>query len=180
MAAHLTFQQDACAQVADGAGGAASGSGAPGPERPMAAHLGLIAAYNGGILIALLAAKRAGRLRGRPGAGEILLGALATQRLSRLVTKDRVTAALRAPFTTYQGEGGPGEVEEAPRGRGLRRAIGELLVCPFCIAQWIGAGFACAWLFAPRVTRFVAGLFSLVAVADLLQFRYKREEKEAS
>ena len=62
---------------------------------------------------------------------------MATHKASRLIAKDRVTAPLRAPFTEFDQEGGPGEVEESPRGAGMRRAIGELLVCPFCLAQWI-------------------------------------------
>lgn len=48
-----------------------------------------------------------------------------------------VTAPLRAPFTEFQEEGGPREVEESPRGSGIRRAIGELLACPFGMSQWV-------------------------------------------
>lgn len=147
------------------------GSRAP-PGRPTGEYLALIALYNGVLGAALVAAKRTGRLPERPRIDDLLLAALATQRLSRLVTKDRVTSAMRAPFTTYQGEGGPGEVQEAARGRGLRRVLGELLVCPFCIAQWIAGAFGCGWLFAPRATRFLAGTFSVVALADLLQLAY--------
>ncbi len=140
--------------------------------RPTGEYLALIALYNGVLGSALLAAKRTGRLPERPRIDDLALAALATQRLSRLVTKDRVTSAMRAPFTTYQGEGGPGEVEDAARGRGLRRVLGELLVCPFCIAQWIAGAFGCGWLFAPRATRFLASTFSVVALADLLQLAY--------
>ncbi len=103
---------------------------------------------------------------------------MATQRVSRLLTKDRVTTVLRAPFTELQGDGGPGELEEKPRdGTGLRRAIGELLVCPFCVAQWIATTLAAGLLFAPRVTRFMAGVVSAVTVADLLQLAHKGSER---
>lgn len=147
----------------------------PRPQLP--GYVVLIGIYNSLVVLALLAAKRSGRLASRLRADDLLLIALATQRLSRLVTKDRVTSAIRAPFTAYEGEGGPGEVEEGPRGRGLRRAVGELLVCPFCIAQWIATGLAFGLLFAPRVTRFLAGVFSVVGLADLLQLLYKGAEK---
>lgn len=146
------------------------------PMRGYAALMGVYATVAGTLLYR---AKRGNRLPERPRIDDIVLTAVATQRVSRLITKDRVTSVVRAPFTTYQGEGGPAEVEEAARGRGLRRAVGELLVCPFCVAQWGATGFSLSMLFAPRVTRFVAGVFSAVAVADLLQLLYKGTERAA-
>ena len=155
-----------------------SSNGVHRPQRSqLRGYIVLMGVYNALVGLALLAAKRAGRLGARPRPGDLLLIALATQRLSRLVSKDRVTSVIRAPFTAYEGEGGPGEVEERPRGRGLRRAVGELLVCPFCLAQWIATAFAFGLLFTPRVTRFLAGVFSVVGVADLLQLLYKGAEK---
>ena len=155
-----------------------SSNGVHRPQRSqLRGYIVLMGVYNALVGLALLAAKRAGRLGARPRPGDLLLIALATQRLSRLVSKDRVTSVIRAPFTAYEGEGGPGEVEERPRGRGLRRAVGELLVCPFCLAQWIATALAFGLLFTPRVTRFLAGVFSVVGVADLLQLLYKGAEK---
>ena len=49
-----------------------------------------------------------------------------------------MTSFLRAPFTRFQESSGQGEVvEEEPCGHGLRLAVGELLVCPYCLAQWV-------------------------------------------
>lgn len=150
-------------------------------QRPqLRGYLVLIALYNGVVALVLLIAKRSGRLGPRPRVEDLLLAGLAVQRLSRLITKDRVTSAIRAPFTAYEGEGGPGEVEERARGRGLRKALGELLVCPFCVAQWLAAAFMCGLLFAPRVTRWLAGMFGVVALADVLQLLYKRAEDLAA
>jgi hypothetical protein len=140
-------------------------------------YLVLIALYNGAVAAALVVATRTGRLAERPRPEDLVWAAVATQRLSRLITKDRVTSAIRAPFTAYEDEGGPGEVQERARGHGLQRALGELLVCPFCVAQWIAAAFACGLLFAPRATRWLAGMFSVVAIADMLQLLYKRAEE---
>jgi hypothetical protein len=168
----------------------ASCAQAPGPtrqgdpharQRPqLRGYLVLIAVYNGIVALVLLIAKRSGRLGPRPRVEDLLLAGLAVQRLSRLITKDRVTSAIRAPFTAYEGEAGPGEVEERARGRGLRKALGELLVCPFCIAQWLAAAFMCGLLFAPRATRWLAGMFGVVALADTLQLLYKRVEDLAT
>jgi len=150
-------------------------------QRPqLRGYLVLIGLYNGLVGVVLLIAKRSGRLGPRPRAEDLVLAGLAVQRLSRLITKDRVTSAIRAPFTAYEGEAGPGEVEERARGRGLRKALGELLVCPFCIAQWLAAAFMCGLLFAPRATRWLAGMFAVVALADVLQLLYKRIEDLAT
>lgn len=50
---------------------------------------------------------------------------MASHKAARMVTKDRVTSAVRAPFTRFEHDAGPGEVSESARGRGLQRAIGE-------------------------------------------------------
>jgi hypothetical protein len=67
---------------------------------------------------------------------DLLLYGLATEHLSRIITKDSVTAVLRAPFTHFKGAVGEGEVNEDVVGKGFRHAVGELLTCPFCAAQW--------------------------------------------
>jgi Protein of unknown function (DUF1360) len=65
------------------------------------------------------------------------------------------------------------------QGRGMRRVIGELLVCPFCISQWIATAFAVGLVFAPRATRWIAGVFGAVGASDYLQFGYKLAERAA-
>lgn len=61
---------------------------------------------------------------------DLLLYGLATEHLSRLVTKDLVTSVLRSPFTGFEGTAGEGEVNKAAKGHGTRHAVGELLTCP--------------------------------------------------
>ncbi len=122
--------------------------------------------------------RRSGReLPERISAADLALLTTATHKVSRLIAKDRVTSAVRAPFTTYQGRGGPAEVEERPRGKGLRRAIGELLVCPYCLGIWIGAAFTAGLLVAPRPTRWVASVFTVLFGSDVLQIAYKGMEE---
>jgi hypothetical protein len=108
--------------------------------------------------------------------GDLALITVATHKASRLITKDRVTSALRAPFTELEGRGGPAEVEEHARGHGLRRAIGELLICPYCLSMWIAAAFAAGLIVAPRATRWVASVFVVQFGSDVLQVSYKRLE----
>jgi hypothetical protein len=108
---------------------------------------------------------------------DIALLALATQKLSRVITKDKVTAALRAPFTEIEGKGGAGELEERGRGRGLRRAIGDLITCPFCLGTWIASGFIYGFIFTPRLTRTLASIFAVSGIADFLQQFYVKAQE---
>jgi len=150
-----------------------------GEDRPLGSHLALVAIYNGAIGAFLLARARSGKsFPARIEIGDLLLAGIATHKLSRVIAKDRVTAPLRAPFTEFQEEGGPGEVEEKPRGRGLRKAIGELLVCPFCLGQWVATGVLTGLVVVPRATRFVCSIFAAVTISDFLQIFYKGSEEK--
>ncbi len=83
---------------------------------------------------------------------------------------------LRAPFTRYEGEGGPGEVDEEPRGRGLRYVVGELLLCPFCLGMWTSAGLTAGLLIAPRATRWLCSVLTAFLGSQLLQIAFKQAE----
>ena len=110
---------------------------------------------------------------------DIALLSVATFKLSRLITKDKVTAAVRAPFTEYQEPGGPAEVEEKARGEGLRRAVGELLVCPYCIGQWVATVLLATYIWRPRLTRTAASLLAIVTGADFMQQLWVAVDKAA-
>ena len=107
---------------------------------------------------------------------DLVLLTIASNRAARLVTKDRVTSPIRAPFTHLQGSAGPGEVDEEVRVSGLREAIGDLLVCPYCMGMWTSAAFAAALLVAPRLTRWIASILVIFFGADLLQVAYRKAE----
>ena len=105
---------------------------------------------------------------------------IGTYKLSRLIAKDRITSFFRAPFTRFKGGSErPSEVSEEPRGEGLRRAIGELLVCPYCLGQWVGTAYLLTYLREPRVARTVASVFTIVAGSDLLQQAWVALDKRA-
>jgi hypothetical protein len=144
-----------------------------GERGPLGSYAGFIVVYNAAIGVALLSARLVGRELPQPTAGDVVLFGVATHKLSRLLAKDKVTAAIRAPFTEYEAKGGPAEVEERPRGHGLRRAVGELVTCPYCLDQWVAGAFAAGSVYAPRASRLVAGVFASVALADFLQLGYR-------
>lgn len=147
---------------------------APNENPPLAGYATLIGIFASMVGALSWGARRTGRrLPGRVPAGDLALLATATHKASRLIAKDRVTSVLRAPFTSLEGEGGPGEVEEQARGSGLRLAIGELLVCPYCLGPWVATGLAAGLVLAPGPTRWIASVLSAVFVADVLQIAYK-------
>ena len=111
---------------------------------------------------------------------DIVTVGIATHKLSRLITKDKVTAFIRAPFVRFEETSGYGEVSEEPRGDGLRYATGELLVCPYCVSQWIVGAFGTGLVAAPRLTRLIAAVYTAEAVSDFLQLAYLAAEEGAS
>ena len=147
-------------------------------ELPKGDYAALVAIFNGVLASALLARKCARRsLPERVEPQDLILFALSTQKLSRVITKDKVTAALRAPFTEVEGKGGAGELEERGRGHGLRRAVGDLITCPFCLGTWIASGFIYGFLFTPRLTRILASIFAVSGIADFLQQAYVKAQE---
>jgi len=102
-----------------------------------------------------------------------LLG-VATHKLSRIVSKDFVTAPIRAPFTRRQAAEGAGEVHDEPRGGGFQRAVGYLLTCPYCLGPWIATGLSAFLVGHPQQTRFVTRVLSAVTVSDFLHLSYSR------
>ena len=147
---------------------------APDAERPLLDHAALIGVYGAVVTgLSLLVRKRVKRLPARIPAADLALLSVATHKLSRTLTKDTVTAPLRAPFTRFKGAGQAGEVNEEPRDdTPAKHAVGELVTCPFCMAQWVGTGFLFGYLLAPRATRMAASLFTVVAASDVLQYAY--------
>lgn len=143
-----------------------------GSSRPLGGYAVLAGAFSGGFGAALIAAARSGRLPERISAADVALLAVATHRVSRTLARDSVTSFVRAPFTRFVSRGKFSEVNEAPVGQGLRRSVGELISCPSCTGQWVAGAFAAGLLLAPRVTRAVAAMFSVYAIADFIHIAY--------
>jgi hypothetical protein len=152
---------------------------APGGDRPLAGYAALMGVYGVAVTAGAVALRRKGRPLPDVRLVDIALVGVATHKLARRVTKDSVTSFLRAPFTRYEGVSGPAELQEGVRGSGLRKAVGELVTCPFCISQWVATSFTFGLLTAPRATRWTASVFASLALADFLQFAYCWAEQQA-
>ena len=145
-----------------------------GEERPLAGDLGAMGVYVGLVSAAAAAVRASGReLPERIPVGDALLLTVATFRLARRIAKDPVTAPIRAPFVRFEGASGHAEVAEEVREHGgIKHAVGELLTCPFCLAQWVGTGFVFGYVTAPKATRLAALTMTMIAGSDVLQFLY--------
>jgi hypothetical protein len=151
-----------------------------GEERPLAGYLAAMGIYAGGVGALSALAWATGRpLPERLAARDVVLLAVATHKVSRLLAKDPVTSPLRVPFTVFRGRSGESELAEEPR-HGSRHAVGELVTCPFCVDQWVATALCFGLVLAPRATRFLSGLFAVRAGADVLQLGYDALQRSAA
>ncbi|WP_461009910.1 DUF1360 domain-containing protein [Streptomyces capparidis] len=144
-----------------------------GTERPLGGYLASMTGY--GAYAAALSAL--GRCTGRRAPDrvepwDLALVTVATFHLSRLLAKGPVTSPLRAPFTRYQGVRAPAELAEEVRGTGPRKALGELVTCPFCLGTWVATTLVAGLALCPRATRLAAASLTAMAGSDALQFGY--------
>ena len=165
----------------DGSGGSRSLADeyAPGSDRPLGGYAALMGLYGAAVAAGAVALRRRKQPLPEVRAFDVALVGVATHKLARRMSKDSVTSPLRAPFTRYEGVSGPAELQEQVRGSGLRKAVGELVSCPFCLSQWVATGFIFGLVAAPRATRWTASVFASLALADFLQFAYTWSEQQA-
>jgi hypothetical protein len=150
----------------------------PGDERPLGGYLVLMSVFGAlATAFGLLFGRSGRRLPDRIDPGDLALLTVASHKAARMLSKDRVTSPLRAPFTEPEGEAGPGEVQESSRGSGLRRSIGELLLCPYCLGMWTSGGLIAGLLTVPRFTRWLASVLAIFFGSEMLQIAYKKAEQ---
>jgi uncharacterized protein DUF1360 len=146
---------------------------APDQDVPLAGYTTTMLVYAGALSLVLLGVAR--KPRWQPGLTDVALLGVATHKLSRIITKDFVTAPLRAPFTRRQEKEGAGEVHDEPQRRdALGGSIGYLLTCPYCLGPWLGTGLGAMLTFFPVPTRFVLRMLTAVTISDFLHLSYSR------
>ena len=145
-----------------------------GRKKRLYSYSTLMGVFNLILAVFLLVAKRTGRgIPEQIDARDIALLGVATHKVSSMGAEDAVTSPIRAPFTEFQEKESPKSVDEKPRGEGLRRSIGELITCKFCLGMWVASFFTYGLVLAPRVTRLIATLFAVVTLSDHLHQTYK-------
>jgi hypothetical protein len=151
-----------------------------GRKQRLYSYATLIGVFNLIFAVFLLVAKGVGRsIPERVDVKDVALLGVATHKLSLTGAQDAVTSPLRAPFTELQEKESPKSVQERPRGEGLRRSIGELVTCQFCLGMWAAAFFTYGLVLAPRVTRLFATILTVLTISDHLHQTYKALTKRA-
>jgi hypothetical protein len=138
-----------------------------------AGYAALTGTFVVGTAAAIFGLERTRRLPDQIAFSDVALLGIGTYQLSRTLTRDRVMAFLRRPFAEERGPAGRGEVKSEPRGTGLRRAVGELVICPFCMTQWIAGAALAGLCIAPRTTRFAASVLAVRTVAELANIAHE-------
>jgi Protein of unknown function (DUF1360) len=134
-------------------------------DRPIPEYAALAAAF--WAVFALFLATNRDRLPDRMRPADVLGIALSSYKLSRLITKEDVTAFVRVPVTEDAAA-------QRPKPDGMARVLGELLTCPYCIGLWITSGLAYAQVVFPRETRFFTSIFGSYAATDFLHAGFVR------
>ncbi len=99
---------------------------------------------------------------------DLVLLVFATLRMGRMLAYDLIMEPLRAPFTETLPDGtGAGDSVEA-KGRGLRRALGQLISCPICAGTW-SAGLLVLGMYAfPGPMRILITILGAIGAAEVL------------
>ena len=99
-----------------------------------------------------------------------LLG-LAAARLTDIISTDQIMEWLRRPFVKMETTEIAGhEVEtRTGRGRGLKKVIGDLLSCPWCVGVWVAASLTYAYCLMPAVIWVFILIMAIAEIGSLLQ-----------
>lgn len=153
-----------------------------GKEMPLAGYaclIGLFGVAFTGVLIATRGTDNPAYTQApRAHFGDLLLMGVATHKLSRFISKDRVTSPFRAPFTEYEESASASEVKEKSRGAGLQRALGDLVTCPFCMGPWVATALAYGFHKRLHMMRLVSGIFTVVTLSDFLHYAFSTVQKK--
>ena len=94
---------------------------------------------------------------------------LATFALADTVVKEKVSTWLRQPFVEEDDDHHP----LSPRGRGMQRAVGELLTCTRCAGTWGALVLVGLRTASPVAGRATANVLALAGANDLLQSGFR-------
>jgi hypothetical protein len=98
---------------------------------------------------------------------ELVPISVATFALSKVIAREKIGSWMREPFVEMD------HGERKPRGRGLRRVVGELVTCTRCVGAWSALGIVGLRLAAPDSGRIVTNVLAASAGNDWLQAGFK-------
>ena len=98
---------------------------------------------------------------------ELLPLSAATFALSKVIAREKVGTWVREPFVDQDGHA------PEPAGRGLRRAVGELVTCTRCVGAWSALGVVGLRVASPTTGRTVANVLAASAANDFLHAGFR-------
>jgi hypothetical protein len=123
-----------------------------------------------GVLLAgVVLATRDRGARNDPISGtELIPLSAATFALSKVIAREKIGSWVREPFVEDEPADG-----QRPRGRRLRRAVGELVTCTRCVGAWSALGIVGLRLASPSSGRVVTNVLAVSAANDWLQAGFR-------
>src|SRR3954467_14691699 len=99
---------------------------------------------------------------------ELIPLSAATFALSKVIAREKIGSWVREPFVEDEPADG-----QRPRGRRLRRAVGELVTCTRCVGAWSALGVVGLRLASPSSGRVVTNVLAASAANDFLQAAFR-------
>lgn len=102
---------------------------------------------------------------------DLLILVLASFRITHLIVFDEIASFVRQPFISVSYE--PDRTGQLVRnvqykGTGLRRWIGTLLSCHWCVGFWVAAGIVALYSFLPEFHPFLL-IFAIAGAAAVIE-----------
>jgi hypothetical protein len=91
----------------------------------------------------------------------------ATFALAKVIAREKVGTWVREPFVDQVGQA------PKPKGRRLRRAVGELVTCTRCVGAWSALGVVGLRVASPDTGRVVANVLAASAANDWMQAGFR-------
>src|SRR5829696_652120 len=144
----------------------ADGRGGPVTEP---AHYGTINAVYLVLLAALVALWQHREEEAAIPRSELPTLGMATFALAKVVAREKIGTWMREPFVDEDAERKP----RGPRGRGMRRAVGELLTCTRCVGAWAALWLVGLRVASPPAGRLAATVLATSGINDFLQAGFR-------
>src|SRR5690242_14178926 len=97
---------------------------------------------------------------------ELIPLSAATFALAKVIAREKIGTWVREPFVDE-------EHGRKPRGRRMRRAVGELVTCSRCVGAWSALGIVGLRLASPSSGRVVTNVLAVSAANDWLQAGFR-------
>lgn len=94
----------------------------------------------------------------------------AVLRLARSISFNGIGEELRAPFTYVKKDSCGAGADVMPKGVGAQYAIGNLLACPICTAQWSALLLLLAYLTMPAFGTILVLEFGIAGSAEIAHY----------